>query len=422
MVRTRQATAMTNKATAQTATAANSSSLSRVYVSDIIAPQTLAAGTFKGTIRCLESAVNDNVDAVRSGVYVFSADGTRLLGTLSAIGNRGPVAEFNTALRNKRIADGDATSALTIGELGRIVIELGFTNTTIGTSVNATLNYGDNSATDCADNETGTAADNPFVELSIDVVFAADLVYRNAILGTPGLVGYWRLGEISGTNANDETPNNRDGTYTGGFVLAAEGSLIGDSDYGCALNGTTGYVTIADNDAWSLTTTGELSIECWCRPTNATDGDRTLVAKGTASNYEWQLFRDTDQFYAVVYEAGGASRVVITANVTVLAGVNAYVALTLDNVAEVAKIYVDGALIATNPTWTGTSTNGTSPVNIGRRPDNVQFYNGDVDEVAIYDRVLTDDEVLTHYNFGRGRFPFNPRVAVLQAVNRAATF
>jgi len=49
--------------------------------------------------------------------------------------------------------------------------------------------------------------------------------YQVELIGTEtGLVGYWQLNDTSGTNANDETSNNNDGTLSGGagFVAAED--------------------------------------------------------------------------------------------------------------------------------------------------------------------------------------------------------
>ena len=162
--------ALTNKASAKAVTA-NTDILSRQFVSNPIVAQTIAAGTVKGTIRVLESAGNDNIDKVRIKIIVVNGAGTTLTGTILARGSYGPTNEWATSLTNRRIADGDTTSAVTANEGDRIVIEIGFLNTTTGTSITGTMNFGDDNASDCADDETGTAACNPFVELSQTITF-----------------------------------------------------------------------------------------------------------------------------------------------------------------------------------------------------------------------------------------------------------
>lgn len=165
------ATAMTDKTTAQTATAANSSQGIRQYISPPLAAQVIGVGTWKGTVRALESAANDNVDAVRSSLRFWDVSAGAFGGTaLVALAN-GAVAEFNTTLRAKRIAAAAATASVTVDDGDRLVLDIGYTNTTIATSAQATLNFGDNSATDLGDNETDVAANNPFIELSVDVIW-----------------------------------------------------------------------------------------------------------------------------------------------------------------------------------------------------------------------------------------------------------
>ena len=171
-VTTRIASAMTDKSEAK-ATTANFRQLVRQYVSSPLGAQTIASTTtVKGTIRTLESAANDNVDKVSLKLLVVSNDGQTLRCTLLGLADYGPTNEWALSLTARRIADGDTISAacsITAGD--RVVIEIGFNNTTAGTTITGTENFGDNSATDLPDNETATAADNPFLELSQTLIF-----------------------------------------------------------------------------------------------------------------------------------------------------------------------------------------------------------------------------------------------------------
>lgn len=165
--------AMTNLQLAFAATA-GTTQLFVQFISDPLTVQTVSAlVTMKGTVRCFESATNDNIDAVTSKVIITSGDGQTLRGTLFNLGNYGPVAELNSgSLRAKRIADGDTDIGLVTTVAGdRLVFEIGLTTTVGGTTISGTMNFGDNSATDLGDNETDTAANNPFVEFSHDFVF-----------------------------------------------------------------------------------------------------------------------------------------------------------------------------------------------------------------------------------------------------------
>ena len=175
-VTTKSSTAMVSKTVAKGTGATRA--LVRQYVSDPIEAQTIAAGTIKGQIRALESATNDNLDLVPICVKVYSNDGSTLRGTILALGDYVAVLEFGTALTNRKIADGDATSSVVASDGDRIVIELGHKNSTVGTSVSGDLNFGDNSATDLLENTTDTAANNPWVELSVTITFKAAAAFN----------------------------------------------------------------------------------------------------------------------------------------------------------------------------------------------------------------------------------------------------
>lgn len=169
-VRTRISSAMTDKTTGG-ANTAGTTVLSRVYLLGPLAAQTIPISTIKGTIRALESATNDNLDAMRLAVRVVSGDGSTYRSPVLYGPANSTVAELATSLRAKRLATGGATASVVTSQGDYLVIEIGFTNTGTGASVSGTVNYGDNSATDLGDNETDTTALNPFVELAADLAY-----------------------------------------------------------------------------------------------------------------------------------------------------------------------------------------------------------------------------------------------------------
>lgn len=182
-VTSRISSAMTNKQRVTSLTAAGTRCLLRQYVSNPVAAQTINdGGTVKGTVRALESAANDNLNVISSRIWVSSYDGQTNRGELLAIGDYGPVAEFNTSLRAKRIADGDATTPVVTQNGDRIIIEIGYGTTVGGVSMSGSLSFGDDSATDLGDNETDTAANNPFVEFTQNIAFSQGFVGFNNYL------------------------------------------------------------------------------------------------------------------------------------------------------------------------------------------------------------------------------------------------
>lgn len=220
--------------------------------------------------------------------------------------------------------------------------------------------------------------------------------WSDAVAALSGLVGWWRLGETSGTNADNAEGNAaKDGTYTGTYTLN-QGSLTSlvDADPSFSVAGA-GYVTIADHSDFSLTTTSKLTIGFWHNPSAA--NNTVIIGKGTASNYEWAVYRSTSSYYALVWQSAGGTRATVNNAPTgpFPDGSRNFVVLTLDDTgSDAAQLYVNGLTGAAITGWTGSSTNGTSPVDIGRRPDNTAAHTGVVDEVFITNTAMTQAEVI----------------------------
>jgi hypothetical protein len=157
---------------------AGQTALDRRYVSD-----PLAAGTLSGTIACVlmarEFATQDNTTS-RFEVYVVHEDGQTVRGTSLAIGQYGPATELlNSAIRNKRFADGDTIGSVSMSEGDRIVVCIGYTDAS-GSTPEGLAHYGDPTAgTDLAENETNTTANPGWVE------FSASLAKANTKTFTP---------------------------------------------------------------------------------------------------------------------------------------------------------------------------------------------------------------------------------------------
>lgn len=161
---------------ANTSPTANQTALCRQFISPpMIAGIAFDTGdTFKCQIRCKESATNDNINRTPICVKVVSEDGNTVRQVLKALGAYGPnTTEWNTSLRNKTLADGDAlTASYTTVAGDRLVIEVGGqVDATGGTSVTGTMSFGSDSATDLGENETDTAANNPWFEISRTLTF-----------------------------------------------------------------------------------------------------------------------------------------------------------------------------------------------------------------------------------------------------------
>jgi hypothetical protein len=219
-------------------------------------------------------------------------------------------------------------------------------------------------------------------------------------------VAYWRLSETSGTSAIDSSGNGRTGTYTGGYTLGQTGPWTGGPDTAINLNGSTGYVTVPHNAALNSTS---ITLEAWIKPPNANQSSN-IITKGISVSPYTQYSMSIGGTNSHTVPAG--KRIIFCfiqtssiiercgySDVDIVDGNWHHVVLAA-NQTDTISLYVDGANVAFTldyslGTWPDVST--TAALAIGQVGDGTYFYNGLVDEVAIYNSALTLTQAQAHY-------------------------
>jgi len=256
---------------------------------------------------------------------------------------------------------------------------------------------------------------------------ASDRPYQMRVLAKRP-VGYWRFEEKTGLLARDWTDGHHDGAYKGGVALAQPGAIASEPDFAIGLNGVDACVEIPDSAAFSQPTSGQgLTVEAWLRPDVLTFEGQTeqryihWLGKGEPGAFEWgfRLYsKDSptrpNRISAYIWNASSPPHV---ANEGAGAyfqdelepGVWIHVVACYDSGDATdpnagVSIYKNGRLRASPLKSRGARyasydihpTRGGAPVRLGTR-DRGSFLAGGLDEVAIYPRVLSADEVLDNY-------------------------
>jgi Concanavalin A-like lectin/glucanases superfamily len=225
-----------------------------------------------------------------------------------------------------------------------------------------------------------------------------------------GLVAWWKLDETSGAAADDAVGAN-DGTLQNGPVWTTDGRVNG----GLNFDGTNDYVSVADAGAFTPTTSG-FSTSAWVYFRSLeVSGSQTrgsIVNKmhpACSGQWEWGLYAyagnssgNAPLTFATMTSAGSDLSVAAdTVNLTFNRWY--HVAGTVD-ANGVARLYVDGTLVATGPS-AAFPTNTIQPVNIGKHcgSGNQWEHNGFIDDVRIYNRTLSAAEVMKIYKAGGPR-------------------
>lgn len=215
--------------------------------------------------------------------------------------------------------------------------------------------------------------------------------YSGVVSATAGLVGYWRLGESSGTVACDSTANHDNGTYLGGVTLGVPGAISGDPDTAVALNGTTGQVSVPS--ASSLNVGDNFTIEAWVkRGASKTESNEVIASK--QEGLLVLMFNEADQLTLRRSTYGN----IATANVATTDTTSWHYVVATKNGASV-HLYLDGTDV-TGTVANQTMTNNTEPLVIGQS-SNTSYFKGSIDEVALYDTALTTAQITQHYEAGK---------------------
>jgi len=253
---------------------------------------------------------------------------------------------------------------------------------------------GDAAAGDASDDATlsdDTAAPDDAAGDTGDAAEAGPRSYADTVL-EDAPIAYWRFESADAGAVGDVTGHGHVIALSdAGASLGASAALTAQGK-GLVLDGVSGYahVPIADT-AFEFPGTKTFTLEAWVDPASLTDSARVFSNDSVADGYA--LYAD---------EAG----VVLTrknatfdsgARTTPLAvGKFAHVVATYDGAR--ARLYVNGAVQDEKDSGTSVLT-ALSALTIGARADGLQyFFQGTLDEAAIYDKALTPARIKAHFD------------------------
>ena len=204
--------------------------------------------------------------------------------------------------------------------------------------------------------------------------------------GSAGLVAAYGFDEGTGTSTADASGNGRTGTISG-----ATWSTQGKFGNALSFNGGSNLVTVADAPALRLTT--GMTLEAWVFPTLGSGVRDVIIKEGPGADY-YNLYarnwRGLPESNALV---SGSNR---TAEGPALAAnVWTHLAGTYDGSA--VRLYVNGVLVATT-NFAGSISTSTGALRIGGNTLWGEYFQGQIDEVRIYNRALTISEILADMN------------------------
>jgi len=220
----------------------------------------------------------------------------------------------------------------------------------------------------------------------------------NCVEPPSGMVAWWPLDETQAPIANDLAGVNNAGTWVNSPVPVT-GMVSGALNF----NGKNS-VDVADHSELNFGK-GNFSIDLWIKTSDTNQSVRTILDKrtGTSTNptgYELYLYKSRIGLQiadgtSTNYNSSDSSSIIIADNNW------HHVAVTVDRATTSGlHFYVDGSLVATfNPTTRQGDLTNTAPFVIGRNLiSSEQIFIGTLDEIELFNRVLSPDEIKGIYN------------------------
>ncbi|MDB6032524.1 MAG: exported protein of unknown function, partial [Verrucomicrobiales bacterium] len=330
----------------------------------------------------------------------------------------GEVSRVQLALRP--IVDDGAVGYLNGVEVFRINMPAGeLSYSSLASAVVGDANFGDTIFVPSENLVSGTNV--LAVEVHQGPTFSS---YPQSVLAS-GPVGYWRLGESSGTALDSASANGlpqagaQNGVYSGflpgnqiqagprgldvlnGQPLSGFEANNPASRFAGNTDGGNDVITITDPGVFNFASTRTFTLEAWVNGSAAQEGGAAIIAKGTGGGGEQYAIDVAGGVYRFFCWDGGTPNNAVVATSSIGPDDTwQHVVAVLDQPAGRMKIYVNGVERG-SATPRPTLVNTGHEVSIGARKNSGSSaydlnFDGRIDEVAIYSRALTTNEILGH--------------------------
>lgn len=214
---------------------------------------------------------------------------------------------------------------------------------------------------------------------------------------TPSTVGFWRLNENSGTTAKDSSQYRNTGSLgnASGYTVPSWTDGLYDSSL---MFGGEEFVSIPESTAIdNAFSEDNLTISVWVKPAKTggyQEGFAEMVAKSTSNSGAGIRLENADTaspdtvFYlsngSTLYKAKATDQMPSISDWTHIVGM-------YDG--DTMYLYFDGQLQAQNTVSTTIQGNNEPLVLGAATSHSTDFFEGKIDEVRIYNRSLTDEEI-----------------------------
>jgi len=210
--------------------------------------------------------------------------------------------------------------------------------------------------------------------------------------GMSSLIGYWTLGEGTGTVAYDYSGNNATGSWNGSLTSGSYySSGMGSNGYAGAFNGTNDYVANTGNSSAFNLSTG-MTLMAWVK-LNASSTDEKVISK--RPSYQLAVYSNNIPETEIFINGTSEDTRSVSGGTVLQNGVWYQIVGTYNG--SVLTTYVDGVLDR-QLSISGTMSTTTYALDIGKAADSSgNYFNGLIQNARVYNTALSAAQILAIY-------------------------
>ncbi len=245
---------------------------------------------------------------------------------------------------------------------------------------------------------------------------------------TNGLVGYWTFDgkNMPSGNVNDVSGQGNHMSITNGASVSfatSTGYVAGKIGQAHRMFKTSGsYYTKGSTSAFNFTSS-DFSGFMWVKYTSHNINSESYMGNGGYQANGWQLtwFETTSQMLFRTNQAGADQGTYSTTNPI---QANKWHLVGFTRSGTTAKIYVDGVDVTGTPASHINPTSSSNAFGIGVYTPipNSYLFDGKIDDVRVYNRALSAQEVKLLYNLGSAKLAVSPDMSMLSGTQTHWSF
>jgi hypothetical protein len=224
-------------------------------------------------------------------------------------------------------------------------------------------------------------------------------IVTNQIMPIPDLVAHWKLDEVDGERfdsvGNNTLTDNNTVTQSTGIINEAGQFTLANSEYLSIAN-----ANCPDLDLGLI----DFTITAWVYADSNPVTDAYVLSKATLTTFVYSLWRSIAVNNPFSFSSAGATVVSTTATVT---GTWYFVVGWQDVAGDTVNIQVNDGTIDSASILVDNPSGGDFLIGANTAAVVQDYFDGRIDSVSVFKRILTDEEKTRLYNDGNGLdYPF----------------